>query len=74
MCGEKKNVRLTKISLAGSPPHVRGKAHLLAANPLFLRITPACAGKSTRGTDAHKRPWDHPRMCGEKIQTRRKMQ
>ena len=52
--------------MSGSPPHVRGKDCDIPLPPLSVRITPACAGKSTtrHRTAAFYR--DHPRMCGEK--------
>ena len=31
-------------------------------------ITPACAGKSSRNETCWHRPWDHPCVCGEKIE------
>ena len=66
MCGEKDRLLQIFVPEPGSPPHVRGKGRR-AIRALRVRgITPAYAGKSTRGTDAHKRPWDHPRVCGEK--------
>ena len=50
----------------GSPPRGRGK--VLAAGMLAdgLGITPAWAGKSSRGGYARGRPRDHPRVGGEK--------
>ena len=30
-----------------------------------MGITPACAGKTGQASDAFKRAWDHPRVCGE---------
>ena len=35
--------------------------------PWFFFVSPAYAGKSTRGTDARKPHRDHPRVCGEKL-------
>ena len=51
----------------GSPPCVRGKD--LVAVSLFAldRITPAYAGKSVLLVHILDRPWDHPRVCGEKM-------
>ena len=53
----------------GSPPHARGRRASYPARYSTLRITPACAGKTTA---EHKGPilgWDHPRMRGEDTQT-----
>ena len=36
---------------------------------LSIRITPACAGKSSLLPIASGFVWDHPRMCGEKDHT-----
>ena len=66
VCGEKKNVRLTKNSLAGSPPRMRGKVPIVANAPNSDRITPAYAGKSVRNQRQQPVTGDHPRVCGEK--------
>ena len=31
----------------------------------FQRITPACAGSSSKGDELRTDAWDHPRVCGE---------
>ena len=68
MCGEKA-LRLTvQDCLPGSPPHVRGKATATPSGASASRITPACAGKSRDAYRAQDCGWDHPRMCGEKLQ------
>ena len=36
---------------------------------LSVRITPACAGKSRRTSSEPPRAQDHPRVCGEKMQS-----
>ena len=68
MCGEKTGAIEKPSSGMGSPPRVRGKVKLLflAVNP--LRITPACAGKRERVIIWQCFAWDHPRVCGEKLQ------
>ena len=50
MCGEKLLRQELMPKLRGSPPHVRGKVTLQIAQGDGQRITPACAGKSYRGT------------------------
>ena len=51
---------------AGSPPPMRGKAARSSCGLLSRGITPAYAGKSSVDAgDAWKRR-DHPRLCGEK--------
>ena len=47
VCGEKTPVDEGDDQLPGSPPRVRGKAHFYTGEFEELRITPACAGKST---------------------------
>ena len=68
MCGEKRQDIAVSVTLAGSPPHVRGKD----ADPVIERavqgITPACAGKSHAGCGYGPGQGDHPRMCGEKME------
>ena len=66
VCGEKKNVRLTKNSLAGSPPRMRGKGGREAPLKSCVGITPAYAGKSCRLPPSRSSRRDHPRVCGEK--------
>ena len=45
---------------------MRGKDSLASMTVLFVRITPACAGKSCRCWQRNPSPGDHPRVCGEK--------
>ena len=51
----------------GSPPRGRGKAHLWIIHQIFIRITPAWAGKSLFCFTAAVPIQDHPRMGGEKL-------
>ena len=53
----------------GSPPRVRGKELGFSIFLYNIGITPACAGKSLRQAPQHHRPWDHPRVRGEKQET-----
>ena len=46
MCGEKFIIETALSIRLGSPPRVRGKAVRLSVRIPFIRITPACAGKS----------------------------
>ena len=66
VCGEKKNVRLTKNSLAGSPPRMRGKEIYQCRSVRIPRITPAYAGKRHKTRNLFSAKTDHPRVCGEK--------
>ena len=65
--GEKANAAATSSGKLGSPPLARGKGR----SPLCCfggwRITPACAGKSRRGSSAVASSKDHPRLRGEKF-------
>ena len=46
VCGEKFRASFAPFCAAGSPPHVRGKGTTFSDATQWLRITPACAGKS----------------------------
>ena len=64
-CGENtKRGRRTFLS-RGSPPRVRGKPELNLNWKLFLRITPARAGKTFSSHSIFLLSEDHPRACGE---------
>ena len=65
-CGEKSSVILKAGSVAGSPPHMRGKAQGTDIFELAKGITPAHAGKSTGAKVDNPPTRDHPRTCGEK--------
>ena len=65
-CGEKASFVLVVWSIAGSPPHMRGKVLQFPLCPLPSRITPAHAGKRKASFDPQFMQRDHPRTCGEK--------
>ena len=50
-----------------SPPRVRGKGYASGFATLKGRITPACAGKSYHLSGTGFCGRDHPRVCGEKM-------
>ena len=52
--------------MKGSPPHMRGKGHLLPTANVQPGITPAHAGKRSQTLSSSKFYEDHPRTCGEK--------
>ena len=52
---------------------MRGKAKQAAASGQVLRITPACAGKSAAAFLRITLDKDHPRMCGEKCLSGKKL-
>ena len=66
VCGEKPSQKGCGSCPAGSPPHMRGKAHILYCSLVCSRITPAYAGKRFRKSICGKSARDHPRICGEK--------
>ena len=66
MCGEKTSGDRELDKRCGSPPRVRGEGDISQAMPAYLRITPACAGRSSRARRPHEGFRDHPRVCGEK--------
>ena len=68
VCGEKLIASKRETLCTGSPPRVRGKAFIAEIRTRAVRITPACAGKRTDIARAARPVWDHPRVCGEKIQ------
>ena len=65
VCGENSSARMDIMLYRGSPPRVRGKPCELGKKLQYLRITPACAGKTRRGFFRGDARWDHPRVCGE---------
>ena len=66
VCGEKMVSMIPHRRSRGSPPRVRGKAHLQVETQLKVRITPACAGKRSNSKLPSLHAKDHPRVCGEK--------
>ena len=65
VCGENLMIQITSGRIAGSPPRVRGKRNYGELIDGELGITPACAGKTHPAWRHRRRPWDHPRVCGE---------
>ena len=57
----------------GSPPHARGRPYLVEARFGWVRITPACAGKTGFPACGHSRHGDHPRMRGEDPRSRKNL-
>ena len=54
---------------AAAPPRVRGKCLTGQGGRHHLGITPACAGKRYSPFRPRGLSWDHPRVCGEKVNT-----
>ena len=67
VCGEKSRSSSASSAASGSPPRMRGKASFFGTFRPGVRITPAYAGKRTRGSEYMTQKRDHPRVCGEKI-------
>ena len=72
LCGEKSSLSPYRCRQSGSPPPMRGKEASNGFPKTWTRITPAYAGKSRLATCLHQFVWDHPRLCGEKEDTRRR--
>ena len=68
VCGEKIIAHVIPKLAQGSPPRMRGKVLTIPTSSNCVGITPACAGKSSRNETCWHRPWDHPCVCGEKIE------
>ena len=64
--GEKPNQWRQEIACQGSPPRGRGKGIAQRQSSVFVRITPAWAGKSWPQWRRRCPEWDHPRVGGEK--------
>ncbi|ERJ96454.1 hypothetical protein RUMCAL_01186 [Ruminococcus callidus ATCC 27760] len=67
LCGEKSSLSFVKMILSGSPPPMRGKGVRLTASGVYGRITPAYAGKRIVVLRVPFCFEDHPRLCGEKV-------
>ena len=68
LCGEKQSGCRYTTHQQGSPPPMRGKVIFCIDKSLYVRITPAYAGKSRVAYPVHSNRRDHPRLCGEKVQ------
>ena len=71
--GEKTSADRPRIADIGSPPRGRGKAEIESYADECDRITPAWAGKSCRSTASSLSARDHPRVGGEKVDTKAKV-
>ena len=69
VCGEKYTAAKSIPYVAGSPPHMRGKARFCNRRGVCKRITPAHAGKRGFSFSPWMKVQDHPRTCGEKART-----
>ena len=64
-CGENLIACAEKMDKKGSPPRVRGKRFCRSSARLYMRITPARAGKTFALSVSTLYSTDHPRACGE---------
>ena len=71
VCGEKGFAHCTPALHIGSPPRMRGKVFRAGLHDSLIGITPAYAGKRRPDCQHHRKPRDHPRVCGEKISVAR---
>ena len=67
MCGKDDCNYIIYRALKGSPPHVRERLATAFVTMLIMRITPACAGKTTYDIYQYTIYKDHPRMCGKDV-------
>ena len=67
VCGEKAKYWMQGREPEGSPPRMRGKVPALAGFIAYNGITPAYAGKSPFRCSVSAVDEDHPRVCGEKL-------
>ena len=68
VCGEKHARASSRLFALGSPPRMRGKEVRVPQRSSLFGITPAYAGKRTCLRKGRRVYWDHPRVCGEKLQ------
>ena len=66
VCREKSISFLLKPTYLGSPLRVQGKGNPALCKENGIRITPACAGKSTARAALLSGGQDHPCVCREK--------
>ena len=64
-CGENWRGTVTTTVLYGSSPRVRGKPCVSFSDRRGAGLIPARAGKTGPGRRPVRRPWAHPRACGE---------
>ena len=69
VCGEKYYCVFYRLAFCGSPPRMRGKVPPACCFCPALGITPAYAGKSNMFIDYTASARDHPRVCGEKMES-----
>ena len=64
VCGADLFQRLVSVLYEGSPPRVRSRLTLYAADNQQIGITSACAEQTSRGRGSDRSDRDHLRVCG----------
>lgn len=64
-CGADTIIRGQMASMCGSPPRMQGGPTAADFHPRLVRITPACAGRTTGGWSPPPAGPGHPRVYGE---------
>ena len=67
MCGKNSRSASTSRRQYGSPPRVREELIFSLLFFLPIRITPACAGRTSMKLNCLAVTWDHPRVCGKNL-------
>ena len=65
VCGENSPSTWPTPDWVGSSPRVRGKPDAPVHAGQAAGLIPACAGKTGPAREMVRRPWAHPRVCGE---------
>ena len=65
MCGKNRYILCSSTKTLESPPRVREKLLSKKFALTYIRITPACAGKTLLKRWSIVSERDHPRVCGK---------
>ena len=65
VCGKNRGQDLFLLDQRGSPPRVREEHGYMIRAGKYVRITPACAGRTIAVNNNKAVFWDHPRVCGK---------
>ena len=69
VCGEQEEWDAEGIDDKGSSPRVRGTVRTFCIELGTIGIIPACAGNSTTLINSGTLSRDHPRVCGEQVES-----
>ena len=70
VCGERSSEARLVVTPSGSSPRVRGTALTVGQFRLDCRFIPACAGNGRAALETVKTQAVHPRVCGERIESK----